>query len=133
MAGDTLRWLRVRRGASTPDSIMLASENWTRVTYQNSWVDFGGTSAPVAYYKDPLGWVHLRGSAKDGTRVNGTTVIFNLPQGYRPGVGVMWFPVMNSAIVGGISVRNNGNVVVENPSANTTRLSFDNVQFMAEA
>ncbi|MGH2961515.1 MAG: hypothetical protein ACRDL3_04880 [Solirubrobacterales bacterium] len=35
----------------------------------------------VAFYRDPLGIVHLKGQIRDGT--NGTAV-FTLPAGYRP-------------------------------------------------
>jgi len=50
--------------------------------FQNGWDNYTGQPnfATAAFYKDPLGVVHLRGSVDGGT--NGT--IFTLPPGYRP-------------------------------------------------
>jgi hypothetical protein len=49
--------------------------------FANSWVNFGGANATLAFRKDPLGKVKLRGTIKGGA--NGTAV-FALPVGYRP-------------------------------------------------
>jgi hypothetical protein len=50
--------------------------------FENGWVNYGGSFATAAFYKDTLGVVHLRGLVMSGTA--GTT-IFQLPVGYRPG------------------------------------------------
>lgn len=89
-AGDVV-WL-VKNG---PDLMVLgklrpklaAVEAWKLVgavgqpAFQNSWVNFGSGFADAAFYKDPDGWVHLRGLVKNGTN---QATIFTLPVGYRP-------------------------------------------------
>ena len=51
-------------------------------TFANSWVNYDPpTQHSVAYYKDSLGIVHLRGLIKNGTV---GAVAFTLPAGYRP-------------------------------------------------
>lgn len=56
--------------------------SWTNVSYLNSWVTVSG-GAPLRYWKDALGWVHVEGLIKSGT-IN--TAAGNLPAGYRPSV-----------------------------------------------
>lgn len=48
--------------------------------FQNSWVNYGGSWATAAFFKDRLGVVHLKGLVKNGTV--GST-IFTLPSGYH--------------------------------------------------
>ena len=66
----------------------LQVEDWREIgdtgqpAFENSWVDYAGTGRTPAFYKDPLGVVHLRGEAKSGT--NGTA-IFTLPADYFTG------------------------------------------------
>jgi hypothetical protein len=50
--------------------------------FQNGWQNLGDTrTATAAFYKDPWGVVHLKGTVKSGS--NGST-IFTLPCGYGP-------------------------------------------------
>lgn len=57
-----------------------ATTVWTQPTLVNSWVDYGGAFALIAYRK--VGdIVQLRGTAKDGTL---NTTAFTLPVGFRP-------------------------------------------------
>lgn len=44
--------------------------------------DEGGNASTGAFYRDPLGLVHLRGEL--GSSNPGTTAAFTLPAGYRP-------------------------------------------------
>lgn len=53
---------------------------WTTPTLINSWTTRAGD--PAGYFKDPLGFVHLRGRYTNGA--TGTTA-FTLPAGFRPG------------------------------------------------
>lgn len=49
--------------------------------FENGWTNFGpGLYDTAAFYKDPLGVVHLKGTVKDGS----IATIFTLPAGYRP-------------------------------------------------
>jgi hypothetical protein len=64
-----------------------AAEPWHEVgqagepPLQNGWQDLGdGRTAPAAFFKDPWGIVHLRGTVKNG----GGGPIFTLPCGYGP-------------------------------------------------
>lgn len=61
-------WLLI--GPTTP--------TWTAPTMEGSWV----VVDDLAYCKDHLGFVHIRGAAGGGGGVGGT--VFNLPAGYRP-------------------------------------------------
>jgi hypothetical protein len=64
------------------DLLARAGESgpWTQPTLVNSWVDYGGSNALLAYRK--VGdVVQLRGTGKDGTL---NTTAFTLPVGYRP-------------------------------------------------
>jgi hypothetical protein len=72
-------------------SSLAAPEAWHEVgttgqppflnTWENVKIALGGLPEPVAFYKDQEGVVHLRGEAVNGA---GSTVIFELPPGYRP-------------------------------------------------
>jgi len=58
---------------------------WIAPTLLNSWVNYGnGIVGDAGYYKDALGRVHIKGVIKDGT-ATASTVLFQLPAGYRPG------------------------------------------------
>jgi hypothetical protein len=48
--------------------------------FANSWVNFGPTYGSASFAKDSLGFVHLKGTVKDGV----AQAIFTLPVGYRP-------------------------------------------------
>ncbi|MDP9676284.1 hypothetical protein J2W97_002279 [Paenibacillus jamilae] len=47
----------------------------------NGWVNFGGEEEIAGYYKDVLGFVHIKGTVKSGTPA---ALVFTLPAGYRP-------------------------------------------------
>lgn len=62
------------------------AEDWRSPTLINGWVERidplgGGFTAPVGFYKDPLGIVHLRGRVRSGAI---SVPIFVLPQSHRP-------------------------------------------------
>lgn len=56
---------------------------WIAPTLLNSWVDSGAPEEVAGYRKTLWGEVQLRGSIKNGTTTNGTTIL-TLPAGYRP-------------------------------------------------
>jgi hypothetical protein len=65
-----------------------AAEPWHEVgqtgepPFQNGWQDLGdGRTAPAAFFKDPWGIVHLRGTVQSGSTGG---PIFTLPCGYGP-------------------------------------------------
>lgn len=62
-------------------SLTTGDTSWVAPTFTNNWVNYDSTYNQCGYYKDSLGWVHLRGLVKNGT--DGAS-IFTLPVGYRP-------------------------------------------------
>lgn len=58
---------------------------WIPVTYINSWED-STIGYESEYYKDILGYVHLRIYCKNGTTLNP----FVIPEGYRPEKNFQW-------------------------------------------
>lgn len=60
------------------------SPAWITPTLLNSWVNYDGARRPLSFYKDSMGRVHVEGYIKGGIGAFGT-VIFQLPEGYRPG------------------------------------------------
>jgi hypothetical protein len=110
-------------------SPQLDQELWTNIaSFQNSWVNYGGSIHNVGYRKNSLGNVELRGMTRDGSTTSGGT-IFTLPTGYRP-AKEMYFAVaqLNTSIpYSTIFIAPDGRVGVY--SAGNTGLSFDNVSF----
>lgn len=90
------------------------------VGFQNSWVNFGGGPDTIAYMKDALGFVHVRGAMKSGT-IN--TTAFTLPVGYRPGNTVAFATTSNN-LFGSITVDSSGNV---NPNVGSNVFVYTSV------
>ena len=114
---------------SYPNPTLAAPEAFHEIgaagepSFQNSWVNDDPASASGAFYKDPLGIVHLKGVLKSGT--NGD--IFFLPVGYRPSknlIQVIW----RAGGTGQLLVYGGGGVVV---GSGTGALSLDGVTFRA--
>ena len=128
-------------GTNQTDIIMISSLRYLPFIQQsafvaptllNSWVNYGGTAATVAYYKDPNQIVHIEGVVKSGTTTAGTS-IFVLPAGFRPLLNHTFAQLSyNGATAGfaGITVSQNGTVAVETTTGNTF-LSID-CSFKAE-
>jgi hypothetical protein len=90
-------------------SMWVPDVTWTAPTLLNSWVNFGAPFSTVGYFMDRSGFVHLRGSVKNGTA---SAVIFVLPAGYRPSATKRF--AVNSGTGGGttaaVTVDSSGNV-----------------------
>lgn len=103
----------------------------TGVGFNANWQNFGGGWETVAYMKDPLGFVRLRGLVQTTVvRVAGSTP-FTLPVGYRPALGKI-FPVITGGAGAAIraDVLNNG--VVQFPAnglAANEWVSLDGIVF----
>ena len=105
-----------------------SSEAWIVPTLLNGWVNFGGTISTAAYYKDPLGIVHLKGTIKSGTM---GAAAFTLPVGYRPAEDSLYGASTSTAssAAGRVDVLANGNVI---PQAGLNALiGMDSVLFRA--
>lgn len=78
-----------------------ASEPWHEVgspgepVFQNGWRNFGEGFGTAAFYKDPVGVVHLKGFVIEDTDPSGGTTAFTLPPGYRP--SQVMFPAVGAA------------------------------------
>lgn len=108
---------------------IVDQEAWIGVSYQNSWVNYGGaTYAPVTYFKDKNGMVHLRGLMKSGTC--GSTA-FTLPAGYRPAYRLI-FPSITASSVGRLDVLADGTVLPDPTMCNNLYFSVEGVTFRAE-
>ena len=59
----------------------IGVESWISPSFQNGWVNYGGSYEPAGYYKDKFGVVYIKGLVKNGTL---SSSIFTLPVGYRP-------------------------------------------------
>lgn len=102
-------------------------DNAGQPAFLNGWVNFGGGDTTAAYYRDPFGTVHLKGTLKSGTI--GTT-IFTLPPGYRP-QEISFFPAWSNAAFGGVIIQTTGAVVANNGS--NVSFSLDGITFRAYA
>jgi hypothetical protein len=63
-----------------------AGVSWNYVQsseFQNGWVNSPGLQ-PLAYGKDSLGMVHLTGQIQDADALSSSSIIFTLPEDYRP-------------------------------------------------
>jgi len=77
-------------GKDSTEFAPSAAEPWHEVgatnepQFQNGWTNLGdGRTATAAFYKDPWGTVHLKGTVKNGDSSAAST-IFTLPCGYGP-------------------------------------------------
>jgi len=91
-------------------------------TFLNNWV---AHTAPIGYYKDTLGFVHLQGAVSSGTT---TTSIFVLPVGYRP-VNTRRFINYDDVGPGRVNIEATGDV--NNPGGAVTWVSLDGISFYA--
>jgi len=114
----------------------IADTSWHLVgavgepAFQNSWVWFGAGNSVPAFRKDGFGFVHLKGSVKNGT--NGS-VIFTLPAGYRPleqiAVPSLYFV---ASTVYWVTINPDGTVVHKSGGGPNTGTWFDGITFLAE-
>ena len=99
-------------------------EAWITPTLLNGW----GAEFPVAYMKDQLGFVHVKGAVRGGTI--GVTVFF-LPNGYRA-LHTRGFSTSANANFGRVVVDATGAIIIPTPSSNNI-VYLDCIYFRAEA
>lgn len=104
----------------------IGLEPWIEVLggvgFANGWVNFGAPYDTAAYYKDPDGFVHLKGLISTGTLGTGA---FTLPVGYRPLEYHVFSSIQNN-LIGTISLPTNGAIV---PFTNNTFVSLNGISF----
>lgn len=83
--------------------------------FANSWANYGSGWGEASYWKDPLGFVHLRGLIKSGTVGSHA---FTLPPGFRP-ITNETYPTISNGAVGRVDVLTDGQVEPVSPSNNT--------------
>ena len=83
------RGLRGAKGKQGPAGPLVTPEAWHDVgssgapAFSNGWANSSDTSdTTAAYYKDPFGVIHLKGTVDDGSATSDN--VFTLPSGDRP-------------------------------------------------
>jgi hypothetical protein len=77
--------------------------------FENGWTNFGGPWSTAGFFKDGLGFVHLKGTIRAGATGNGNTA-FTLPVGYRPAES-LFLPVGGSLSAGlSLQVQQDGTI-----------------------
>jgi hypothetical protein len=113
--------------------------NWREVgsagqpAFQGSWKNYDSTNfATVAFRKDSLGFVHLKGLADGGTA---SSTMFYLPSGYMPGK-TMFLVVYTGSGTCSVTIQLAGTVpeqcLVYIGTGFNTFISLDGVDFLAE-
>lgn len=93
---------------------------------QNNWVNYGANYESAAYWKDKCGVVHIAGVIKSGTTTS-ESVIFTLPEGYRPRATEKFFAISLNAICV-VDVSTSGAVTIKT-SPNSDWLSLSGINF----
>ena len=109
------KWVQFTPSDSSTDAALKSG--WRNTT------DYGD----VQFSKSVDGTVYFRGTARGGNTTQ-ETVIFTLPEGYRPEKQLYLSTLNNSYGVAIISIRPNGDVVVKS-NVDSHWLNFDNVNF----
>jgi hypothetical protein len=129
----------ISNGAVTPAKLSPA-EAWHDVTFTAParWANFGAPHNPVSFMKDQLGFVHLRGVAKNiaGSALAGGCgpldpgVLFQLPPGYKP-ANEERFPDVNTDAFGYVDVTQTGIACSGASTADGGYLTLDGITFRA--
>ncbi len=88
------------------ESYHIVGSGGSEPAFQNSWANFGGAHAPASFYRDPAGWVHLKGLVASGSS---TATMFTLPDGYCPPFTV-YFTSASNLVQCAVQVDTAGNV-----------------------
>ena len=120
------------------DSPLLSDDPWHEIgatgepAFANGWVNHGKPpSESAAFYKDPTGRVHLKGTVKNGT-VN--TTIFTLPAGYRPAAALRFaaYGVSSTTTTPPYVFVNAAGTVAQSGAGGVAIFQLDGVSFLAE-
>lgn len=125
-----------------PNPQLRPSETWHVVTSFGTcsiapvspWTNAGGSLATTAYYRDPFGIVHVKGSVKCAGNTSSGYTVFTLPPGYRP-AEVVYFPAQANygTEANGVIVTSSGMVNLSKGSSSTSHpeihLSLDSISF----
>ena len=103
------KWLRLLTGLFKPNSWREVDDTAGKnPAFENSWVNYNaGTTETIAFYKDSLSRVWLKGSGSTGAS---GTAIFTLPEEYRPSLA-MYFSGDGTSTGGGSGDTNLGVII----------------------
>jgi hypothetical protein len=102
-------------GHAATAGALSAPEAWHEVgssgnpAFQNGWVNYSPSGNSAGYYKDRLGFVHLKGLVKNGAM---SSTIFTLPPGYRSAKGLL-LSTASAHVYGELLIRDDGRVDAE--------------------
>ncbi len=103
---------------------------WTYPGLLNAWQNYGTPYQGASYRKDSAEMIHLSGGVKDGTP-GATSVIFELPAGYRPNATLRFVVSSDSTTSPAhVEVNLNGQVIII--AGSTTLTSLDGIVFRGE-
>ncbi len=108
----------------------MNGSEWTYPGLLNAWQNYGTPYPGASYRKDSGELIYLSGGVKDGTP-GATSVIFELPTGYRPNATLRFVVSSDSATdPAHVEVNLNGQVIIVTGS--TTLTNLDGITFRAE-
>lgn len=115
---------------------ITGNEAWQTPALLNSWLQYpGGAFSQIAYRKDVIGRVSLRGLVTKATGAS-TTTILTLPEGYRPIDHVMFAVPDGLSSLGGsvsrVDVQSDGNVIYRGGNSTVIYLALDVIGFWTD-
>ena len=126
---DSIFMRRCESGSWRNWSILSTSEletSWKTANLTEGW-KHNSAYGNVQYSKTSDGMVFIRGTCNGGN-TNTESVIFNLPEGYRPRVGIFKTGLNNSYGLAILAIYPSGNVVVKG-NVDSKWLNLDNITF----
>ena len=126
---DSIYMRRCESGSWRNWAILSTSEletSWKTANLTEGW-KHNSAYGNVQYSKTSDGMVFIRGTCNGGN-TNTESVIFNLPEGYRPRVGIFKTGLNNSYGLAILAIYPSGNVVVKG-NVDSKWLNLDNITF----
>lgn len=126
---DSIYMRRCESGSWRNWAILSTSEletSWKTANLTEGW-KHNSAYGNVQYSKTSDGMVFIRGTCNGGN-TNTESVIFNLPEGYRPSVGIFKTGLNNSYGLAILAIYPSGNVVVKS-NVDSKWLNLDNITF----
>lgn len=94
--------------------------------FEGTWAaDTSGGRGTPGFWKDPFGFIHLKGALQLGTA---STTAFTLPPGYRPPEYRIFAQMRTDGVLAKVDVNTNGAVVPQTAPAGNS-ISLDGIYF----
>lgn len=125
-------WTELVVAGTTPPAVGVpAHQAWQTVA-----PSLGTWSAPLAYMKDALGFVHFRGDdmTLSGSSITNGFVFVTMPVGYRPGMNDKRIMAWNAGTPNTtlLKIDSNGEIRTQNGLTAAVVLSFSGITYLAE-